>query len=129
MRCVLETGRLAYHRWDEHTQIYFEQGWMHTWAPPLLMRNAVAEVELYRSAAPPEDAAGAHSAAGASSEHGVRHSLTRPLPEPRWSWAYRREAEHFVDCLLGGAPFRSSGEDTRTDVRLFEDLYRAHLGR
>jgi predicted dehydrogenase len=129
VRCVLETGRLAYHRWDEHTQIYFERGWMHTWAPPLLLRNAVAEVELYRSAAPPGDAAGAHSAAGASSEHGVRHSLTRPLPEPRWSWAYRREAEHFVDCLLGGAPFRSSGEDTRTDVRLFEDLYRAHLGR
>ena len=57
----------------------------------------------------------------------VRHTLTRPLAEPRWSWAYRREAEHFLACLRKGAPFRSSGEDTRTDVRLFEDLYRTWL--
>jgi predicted dehydrogenase len=124
VRCVLESGRLAYHRWDEHTQVYFDRGWVHTWAPPLLLRNAVAEVELYRSEAPAADGAG-DSPAGAAA---VRHSLTRPLAEPRWSWAYRREAEHFVACLRSGAPFRSSGEDTRTDVRLFEDLYRAHLG-
>ena len=64
---------------------------MHTWAPPLLLRNAVAEVELYRSEAP-ADGAGDPPAGAAA----VRHSLTRPLAEPRWSWAYRREAEHFV---------------------------------
>jgi predicted dehydrogenase len=120
-RCLLETGALAYHRWDEHTQVYFERGWVHTWAPPLLLRNSVAEVEIYR--------ADEEGVAGALGEMGVRHTVTRALPEPRWSWAYKREAEHFVECLRTGAPFRSSGQDTRTDVRLFEDVFRHWLGR
>jgi predicted dehydrogenase len=121
VRCVLETGALAYHRWDEHTQVYFERGWVHTWAPPLLLRNAVAEVEIYRA-----DQAGTPGALG---ELGVQHTITRALPEPRWSWAYKREAEHFVACLRTGAPFRSSGQDTRTDVRLFEDIFHRWLQR
>jgi predicted dehydrogenase len=119
VRCLLETGSLRYHRWDEHTQAYFERGWVHTWAPPLLLRNAAAEVEIYRS-----DEGGAPGALG---DHGVQHTITRALPEPRWSWAYKREAEHFVECLRSSAPCRSSGQDTRTDVRLFEDLYRTWL--
>jgi predicted dehydrogenase len=119
VRCVLETAQLRYHRWDEHTQAYFERGWVHTWAPPLLLRNAVAEVEIYRS-----DEGGASGPLG---EQGVQHTITRALPEPRWSWAYKREAEHFVECLRSGAPFRSSGADTRTDVRLFEDVFRGWL--
>jgi predicted dehydrogenase len=115
VRSVLETGRLRYHRWDEHTQVYFEEGWLHTWAPPLLLRNAVAEVEVYRS--------------GKSGSPGeaTTHTYTRPLPEPRWSWAYKREAEHFVRCVRGGEPFASSAEDTLTDVRLFEDIFRTWL--
>jgi predicted dehydrogenase len=119
VRCVLETGSLRYHRWDEHTQVYFQRGWVHTWAPPLLLRNAVAEVELYRS----EEG----GAPGLLGRRGVEHTITRALPEPRWSWAYQREAAHFVDCVRTGAPFRSSGQDTRTDVRLFEELYRTWL--
>lgn len=116
VRCVLETGQLRYHRWDEHTQLYFQRGWVHTWAPPLLLRNAVAEVEIYRC-----DERGAPGMPG---ERGVQHTITRPLPEPRWSWAYKREAAHFIECLRSGEPFRSSGEDTRTDVRVFEEIYR-----
>jgi predicted dehydrogenase len=119
VRCVLETGALAYHRWDEHTQAYFERGWVHTWAPPLWLRNSVAEVEIYRAAE-----AGAAGALGAL---GVQHTITRAVPEPRWSWAYKREAEHFVECLRTGSPFRSSGQDTRTDVRLFEEIFRRWL--
>ena len=49
---------------------------------------------------------------------------SRPLPEDRWSWSYRREAEHFIACVQSDEPFRSSGEDTLTDVRLFEEVYR-----
>jgi predicted dehydrogenase len=112
VRATLETGSVAYHRWDEHTQVYFERGWVHTWAPPLLQRNTVAEVEVYRN-----DGEGASA----------RHTLTRPIAEPRWSWAYRREAEHFVECLRTGQPFASSGEDTLTDVRVFEEIYRRWL--
>ena len=31
VRVTLETGRVSHYRWDEHTQIYFEDGWVHTW--------------------------------------------------------------------------------------------------
>ncbi len=119
VRATLETGRLRHYRWDEHTQVYFERGWVHTWAPPLLLRNAVAEVEIYRS-----DESGAP---GALAGQGVQHTLTRPIPEPRWGWAYRRETEHFLDCLQTNQPFRSPAEDARTDVRLFEEIYRNWL--
>ena len=107
VRCALESGRLAHHRWDEHTQAYFRRGWVKTWAPPLLLKNLPAEVEIYRG--------------------GEEHVYSRPLPADRWSWSYMREARHFIQCVLSGEPFRSSGEDTRTDVRLFEEIFRCFL--
>jgi predicted dehydrogenase len=113
VRATLETGSLRYYRWDEHTQVYFERGWVHTWAPPLLLRNAVAEVEIYRNSM---------NATGT-----VQHIFTRPIPEPRWGWAYKREAEHFIQCLQTDTPFRSSGEDALIDVRVFEEIFRTWL--
>ena len=107
VRAVLETGRISHYRWDEHTQIYFRDGWVHTWAPPLLLRQVPAEVEIYHA--------------------GDRQTMARTIPQPAWSWAYRREMEHFIACLQSGEPFRSSALDTRTDVRLFEEIYRAWL--
>jgi predicted dehydrogenase len=106
-RAVLETGRVSHNRWDEHTQVYFRDGWIKTWAPPLLLKQVPAEVEIYRA--------------------GETQTFTRPIPQPAWSWSYKREAEHFVRCLQSGEAFRSSGEDTRTDVRLFEDIFRMYL--
>ncbi len=106
-RAVLETGRLSHYRWDEHTQLYFRDGWIHTWAPPLLLRQVPAEVEIYRA--------------------GKEQVFSRPIAQPSWSWSYKREAEHFVASVRSGAPFRSTATDTRTDVRLFEDIYRQFL--
>jgi predicted dehydrogenase len=106
-RAVLETGRLSHYRWDEHTQVYFRDGWVKTWAPPLLLKQVPAEVEIYRA--------------------GDEQIFERPIAQPAWSWSYKREAEHFVHSLRSGAQFRSSGEDTRTDVRLFEEIFRIYL--
>ena len=78
-------------------------------APPLLLRNQPAEVEIYRG--------------------GKTHEFTRPLPDPAWSWSYKREAEAFIHGVRTGEPFDSSGEDTLTDVRLFEEIYREWLRR
>ena len=107
VRVTLETGKVSHYRWDEHTQIYFEDGWVHTWAPPLLLKNTPAEVEIYRA--------------------GEAQEISRPIPKPNWTWAYRRELEHFIENVRNDTPFRSSGEDTLTDVRLFEDIYRLLL--
>ena len=107
VRVTLETGGISHYRWDEHTQIYFEHGWVHTWAPPLLLKNVPAEVEIYRA--------------------GQAQEISHPIPKPRWTWSYHREAEHFIANVRSDDPFRSSGEDTLTDVRLFEDNYRVFL--
>jgi predicted dehydrogenase len=106
-RALLETGRVSHYRWDEHTQIYFRDGWIKTWAPPLLLKQVPAEVEIYVA--------------------GETQRFSRPIAQPAWSWSYKRETEHFVQCLQTGEPFRSSGEDTRTDVRLFEEIFRLYL--
>jgi predicted dehydrogenase len=106
-RAVLESGRISHYRWDEHTQIYFRHGWIHTWAPPLLLKQVPAEVEIYKA--------------------GEEQTFSRPIVQPAWSWSYKREAEHFIACLQSGEPFRASAADTRTDVRLFEEIFQMYL--
>jgi len=109
VRTTIESGQLSYYAWDEHTQVYFADGWVKASAPPLLLRNQPAEVEIYRG--------------------GNTHSFTRLLPKDRWSWSYQREAEAFVRAVLDDTPIRASGQDALTDVRLFEDIYRAFLNQ
>lgn len=106
-RVVLETGSISHYRWDEHTQVYFQHGWVQTWAPPLLLKQVPAEVEIYRA--------------------GNVQRFSRPVPQPMWTWSYKREVEHFVACVRNGEAFRSTAEDTRTDVRLFEEIFHAYL--
>jgi predicted dehydrogenase len=73
----------------------------------LVHRDWSAEVEIYRG--------------------GKAQSYERPLGQPIWSWCYQREAEHFIEQVRANQPFRSSGEDTLADVKLFEEIYRVHL--
>lgn len=109
IRAVIESGSISHYRWDEHTQVYFRHGWVKTWAPPILLKQVPAGIEIYRA--------------------GEEQTFIRPIPQPAWSWSYRREAEHFIHCLQTGEPFRSSAADTRTDVRLFEEIFRMHLAQ
>jgi predicted dehydrogenase len=107
VRTVLESGRISHYRWDEETQIYFRHGWLRTVAPPLLLKQVPAEVEIYRA--------------------GAEQSFTRAIPQPAWTWSYQREVAQFITDVQSGAPFRASAEDTRTDVRLFEEIFHCHL--
>jgi predicted dehydrogenase len=107
IRGVIESGHLAYHHWDEHTQVYFQKGWVHTHAPPFFARPAHSRVECY--------------------EGGERHRYSYPIPEPKSAWPYREEAAFFVRALRTGESFRSSGEDALTDVRVIEEIYKQHL--
>jgi predicted dehydrogenase len=106
IRTLLESGSLAYHAWDEHTQVYFERGWVRTEAPPLLLQNVPATVEVYRS------------------DKGQGSAHTTHFPAEGWNWSYREEMRHFVRAVLEGTPFGSSAEDTLADVRTFEAIYR-----
>lgn len=107
VRVVLESGSISHYRWDEHTQVYFQHGWVKADAPPLLLRNVPAEVEVYRG--------------------GTVQEFVRPVPSPAWTWSYRREAEHFINASLTGVPFESPASDCAVDVRLYEDIYRMWL--
>ena len=105
-RAVIESGNVSHHGWDEHTQLYFRNGWVRVQSPALLQRNACAAVEVYRA--------------------GEAQEVCHPAPT-LYSWSFRREAEHFVARLQSGEQFRSSGEDTLTDVRVFEEIYRGYM--
>lgn len=106
-RCVIESGSMDFHTWDEHTQIYFQKGWIHTWASPLFIKPTQARIEVY--------------------EGGKTPSYNYPVASPLTAWNYREEAALFVKALRSGEPFPSSGEDTLTDVQLFEELYQLYL--
>jgi predicted dehydrogenase len=108
-RAVIESGYTKFHGWDEHTQIYFDGGWLKTGAPPLMAKEVPATVEIYR--APHDDKPA---------------SLIQESAAP--SWSYREEAKHFLACVQSGEPFHSSAEDTLNDVRIFEEIYRQYVG-
>jgi predicted dehydrogenase len=105
--CNLESGNVDSHTWDDHTQVYFEKGWVKRSTHPLLLRNVPCEVEVYRAK--------------------PKRELIKPVPEPAWSWNYKNEAQAFLRAVRSGEPFDSSGEDTLGDVELFEDIYRFWL--
>jgi predicted dehydrogenase len=105
VRAVVESGQTRFHGWDEHTQVYFEGGWLRTEAPTLLQKESPASVEIYRAA---------HS--------GEPPRLTREFGAAGWS--YRQEARHFLEAVRNGKPFNSSAQDTLKDVQLFEEIYR-----
>jgi len=109
VRAVVESGYTRFHAWEEHTQVYFEGGWLRTQSPALMRKETPATVEVYRAA-----------------HDGEPPRLTQEFAAPGWS--YREEAKHFVACARSGEPFRSSGEDTLHDVRLFEEIYRRFTG-
>jgi predicted dehydrogenase len=105
VRTVIESGWVSYHSWDEHTQIFLDNGWLKTCAPPLLLRNGSATVELYR---------------GGEGEK----SASEIFPARKWSWCYKEQVRHFVGCVASGEPFRSPASDAMEDVRALEAIYR-----
>ena len=63
VQAVIESGSLSYWGWEEHTQVYFRDGWVRVDAPALLHKDQPAAVEIYRGGkraavrAPPRPAA------------------------------------------------------------------------
>jgi predicted dehydrogenase len=106
--CTIESARTGFHGWDEHTQVYFEGGWVRVWPGPFFARPSTGQVELYES--------------------GPGAAYRYPIPQPLSAWHYREEAAHFLARLRDAAPFESSGQDAWLDVWTFEQIYRQHVG-
>ena len=106
-RCVIESASTRFHGWDEHTQIFFEGGWIRS-APALLFaRPSVNEIEVYEAG-----------------EQGGYHYPTAPVSK---SWHYQDEVKHFLQCLRDGTEFDSPGKDSLLDVGIFETIYQQFI--
>jgi predicted dehydrogenase len=98
---IVETGLISASFWEEHTQIYFRDGWVSIDTPPPLLRNVSAEVEVYRA--------------------GKTQSYLKPLAD--YDWSFKRSAEHFIDCIINDHESRTSGRDSMVDIELIEDAF------
>lgn len=107
-RAILESAYTKFHGWQEHTQIYFEGGWLRTQAPPLMQKETPATVEIYR----------------AGNENHAPQLIQEFAPA---GWSYREEAKHFLACVRSGESFHSTAADTLKDVQIFEEIYRHFL--
>jgi len=83
--------------WRERLEVWCERGRLTVDLPPNILMNKAAEVRLWRA------------------EAAVAERLDVP-----WSWASRRQIEHFAHCLASGEPFRTAGEDCLKDIALAE---------
>lgn len=87
--------------WEEKTELYFDNGWVRVATPSPLSQQDSARIEIYR---------------------GDRAEAT--LLDSRPSWAFRRQADHFVECIANNLTPRSSGEDCLEDMRIMQDVFR-----
>ena len=102
---TLEAGHMSAHRWDEHFVIYYENGSVTINFPPPLSRNEPARVLVYRG--------------------GKMRELSEHFAVP--DWAFRREAEHFLECVRENREPVSSGADSVRDLELVEEIFRRGL--
>ncbi len=88
--------------WVERTEIYFEQGWVRVATPCPMEMQTSAVTEVY---------------------HGGEVNETRTLRGVP-HWAFRAQADHFVECVKEDKTPCSNGEDSLEGMRLMEDVFR-----
>lgn len=106
---TIETGPgTSAYAFEEGMRIYFEKGWMEIIPPPPLLMQGAAQVRLYRG--------------------NDIMAYTQPMGE--WDWSFRRQSQHFVDCVREGREPRSGGADSVGDMAMIEAIFRraAELG-
>jgi predicted dehydrogenase len=92
--------------WDESMTVAFEKGWLRVEPPPRLLPNVSARVTFFR---------------GDRNETLVYHGP--------WEWAFRREAEHFLESIIEHRETLSPGADAAKDVALTETIFRRYAER
>ena len=102
---TLETGMVSNRGWDEVTEFYFTDGHLKIFTPPALLKNVPARVEIYRA--------------------GQEQVMLQP--QMNWTWAFRRQAQSFVNDIQNGTESISSGADSYLDVELIENFWKKDL--
>jgi predicted dehydrogenase len=87
--------------WLERTEVYFERGWVRVDTPSPMSEQDAAQVEVYNG-----------------------ETRTTEILNGEPCWAFRAQAEHFIDCVANDRIPRSNGEDCLEDMRLMEDVFR-----
>jgi predicted dehydrogenase len=106
-RVTIESAQTRFHSWEEHTQVYFEGGWIHAWSPMLFANPGNPKIEIY--------------------EAGANPTYRYPVPQPLTAWHFREEARHFLEYVRNRSPFASTGAIALNDARLLEDIYRRYV--
>jgi predicted dehydrogenase len=103
----LEVGSAVNQTWDETTDIYFAKGHLSIRTFPAFLRNIPAQVTLYKG----------------TDKHETISSNCN------WTWAFRRQAQAFVDDISNGRESIASGKDSLEDLSLVEDIWRKEIDR
>ncbi|HET7559341.1 MAG TPA: Gfo/Idh/MocA family oxidoreductase [Limnochordia bacterium] len=98
---TLEHTPLAAEWWEESFRLHWDNGTVEIDTPPPLLRNVPAKVRAYR-----------HAAGGGR--------FTEPSAPA--SWAFKREAEHFVRVVCGDEAPRVPAEHALNDVVHCEEM-------
>jgi predicted dehydrogenase len=88
--------------WEEKTELYFENGWVRVATPSPMVQQDSAVVEVYRG--------------------GPVNESRQLRGEPYW--AFRAQADHFVECIKERKQPRSNGDDCLEDMRIMEEVFR-----
>lgn len=95
-------GRTSAYGFEEGMKFYFERGWIEILTPPPLLMQSAARVRIYRG--------------------GQIMELCQPMGD--WDWSFRRQAQHFVDCVRQGCQPISSGAECVGDLAMVEAIFR-----
>jgi predicted dehydrogenase len=104
---TLETGKMSHRGWSEEIKITFSDGEMILCMPPALLRNVPATVEIYYAGT-------------------IQKKIT---PYINWSWAFRRQAEYFVNDILDNKLMRNSAEEGFKEIQLAEAIWKNEMHR
>ena len=103
----IETGATSFRGWDEVTEIFFADGRLTIKTPPALLKNVPASVELYKAG-------------------NIQQIIS---PQCNWTWAFKRQSESFVNCVLDNSATVISAEEALEDLTLIEEIWRAQKAR
>lgn len=105
--CILELVESKNISWHEGIEVIFEQARLTIFMPPPLLRQAAAEVVF---------------------TDGPSGMVSR-WQDKTGSWAFRRQAENFVDSIIRKNMPVASGQDAVSDLALIEKIWQCSLGQ